>query len=162
MFNSRFGDPEFEPPPGTYITFRLRDKVEAISFCASMRRSSMRPFPCFRKASEILAAASDSPSERMMPACFSCSAFSTKKAARAASCSATCFCSTASVNSLPKVKSTIEISSNKMLKTSPRRVRLARIFSETCSRMVINSAASCSATIALRISFPIEGKTRSS
>eukprot|EP00732_Lithocolla_globosa_P005993 Lithocolla_globosa_v1_NODE_6632_length_1057_cov_45.277445.p3 type:complete len:111 gc:universal NODE_6632_length_1057_cov_45.277445:479-811(+) len=56
----------------------------------------------------------------------------------------------------------MEMSSKRMLKDSPRSDKLLRIFSLTCSRMVINSAASCSATIDLRISFPIEGKTRSS
>jgi hypothetical protein len=51
----------------------------------------------------MVKAASASPSARITEAWRSCSAFSTMNLARSASCWAICFCSTAEVNSFPKL-----------------------------------------------------------
>ena len=66
---------------------RERESVSAMSFAASIRRSSTRAGD-FCRAAEMTRADSDSPSARMIAACFSCSALSTRKRARSESCGA--------------------------------------------------------------------------
>ena len=58
----------------------------------------------FLMASPISSAERASPCARTMLACFSCRALSTTKAARWASCCATCLASTAAVNSGEKAR----------------------------------------------------------
>jgi len=53
-------------------------------------------------------------------------------------------------------------SSRAMLNSEARLRRSVRMRAETASRWVISSAASNWATMALRTSFPMEGRTRSS
>lgn len=73
------------PPPGRYMMLRLFDSVCAISFAASMRRSSTSA-GLFFVACEMSFAASDSPSARMTAARRSCSARKTTNLERSASC----------------------------------------------------------------------------
>lgn len=80
---------------------------------------------------DIILAASASPSAWTIFCCFSCTARSTKKAARWASCWATCLDSTAAVYSLPKLSSVSETSSRIMLKSRARSTSSRRISSDT-------------------------------
>lgn len=77
--------------------------VLAISRADSILRNCTRPSPADESALEMIVAASASPSARTTLAWRSCSDRSTMNFARSASCCATCFASTASVNSLPNV-----------------------------------------------------------
>lgn len=70
MLNSIF------PVLGRYVTFRPFARVPAISFAASILRSSIIPKPNDLVASEIRRAASDSPSALMTAARRSCTQFS--------------------------------------------------------------------------------------
>lgn len=75
-----------------------------ISRAVSILRNWTKASPALARAAEMVEAASASPSARMTAAWRSCSAFSTTNLARSASCWAICFCSTAVVNSLPKLQ----------------------------------------------------------
>ena len=121
-------DPPFCPPDGRYVTPRARDSDSATSFAASMRLTSMRPVPHSSRAREMISAAAASPSARITEAFFSCSAFATMYVWRSASCWATCFCSMAPENSLPKTRCVIETSSRIMSKLSARFVSVLRIW----------------------------------
>ena len=59
-------------PCGKYTTLPLRASVLATSFAASIRRSSIKPGPAMRVASEISLADSLSPSALMTAAFLSC------------------------------------------------------------------------------------------
>lgn len=150
------------PPPGRYVTLGLFANVWAISRLASILLIIMSPSPAFATALLIVSALSASPSARMTLACRSCSAFSTMNRDRSASCWAICFCSTARVNSFPNVMWVMETSSSAILNSEARFNKSVLIRADTASRCVISSAASNCATIALRTSLPIDGRTRSS
>ena len=91
------------PPLGRYVTFGLFAIACAISLAASIFLICTSPSPALAIALLMISAESASPSARMTLACRSCSDFSTVNLARSASCCAICFCSTARVNSRPKV-----------------------------------------------------------
>jgi len=150
------------PPPGRYVTFGLPANVCAISLLASILLIIINPSPALATALDIVSALSASPSALITFACLSCSAFSTMNLLLSASCWAICFCSTARVNSLPKVMCVMETSSRAMLNSEARLRRSLRMRLETASRWVMSSAASNWATMAFRTSLPIEGRTRSS
>ena len=82
--------------------------------------------------------------------------------ARARTCCATCFASTAAVNSLPNLRSVIETSSSRMWNSVARFVSSSRTSRETASRFVMSCSALYCATTALSTSLPIDGSTRSS
>uniref|UniRef100_A0A2P2K8C6 Uncharacterized protein MANES_17G107000 n=1 Tax=Rhizophora mucronata TaxID=61149 RepID=A0A2P2K8C6_RHIMU len=88
-------------PPGRYATLGDLARVEAISLDASILLSSISPMPACAVASEIILAASLSPSALTTAALLSWSAFMTINLDLSASCWATCFCSTALENSTP-------------------------------------------------------------
>lgn len=134
--------PPLDPPPGRYVTLGLFAIICAMSFCVSILRIMIKPSPLLATAFEIVSAASASPSARITFACLSCSAFSTIKRARSASCCAICLSSTALVNSLPNVRWVMETSSRAMLNSWARLRRSARMRLLTASRCVMSSAAS--------------------
>lgn len=127
-----------------------------------MRLNSTKPSPESPKDFANKRAACASPSADMTVAFFCCSAFSTKNLAFSASCWATCFNSTAWVNSLPKVKCVIEMSSKITPNWAALSVKSSDTFWETKSLCVINSPASNCATTAFKTSVVIEGRTLSS
>ena len=110
------------------MTPRALDNDSATSFAASMRLTSIKPVPHSSRALLIISAAAASPSARMTEAFFSCSALATMSVWRSASCWATCFCSMAPLNSLPKTRCVIETSSRMMSKLSARLVSVERIW----------------------------------
>mmetsp|Transcript_28873 Transcript_28873/g.77775 ORF Transcript_28873/g.77775 Transcript_28873/m.77775 type:complete len:239 (-) Transcript_28873:228-944(-) len=150
--------PEF----GRYTTPRPLDKVSAMSLAASIFRKSMKAGPDRRVASLMSLAASLSPSARMMAPLRSCSAFITTNLARSASCSATCFISTAFMNSEPNDKCVMATSSNTMPKSAARFNNAFRTVNDTFSRCVRSCSALNWATVAFTISFPMDGSTLSS
>ena len=120
-------------PWGRYTTFLAPAKCVAISSAVSIRRSSTRPSPALVRAVAKSSAASVSPSAMIMAAFFVCSAFSTRNLAFSASCCATCFSSTATVNSRPKVKCVMEMSSRIKPNCSARLVSSLLTRAETCN-----------------------------
>jgi hypothetical protein len=98
-------------PWGKYTTFLETANCAEISSAVSILRSSTRPSPALPKAAASNSAAWVSPSALMTAAFLICSAFSTRNLAFSASCWATCFNSTARVNSRPKVQCVILMSS---------------------------------------------------
>mmetsp|Transcript_9621 Transcript_9621/g.32817 ORF Transcript_9621/g.32817 Transcript_9621/m.32817 type:complete len:214 (+) Transcript_9621:275-916(+) len=127
-----------------------------------MRRSSIRPSPDSAMAWEMSLAASASPSARITAAFFSCSACITTNVCLSASCCATCLFSMALANSLPKVRCVMDTSSRMRPKFLARAVMVSRICALMVARLDRSSSALYSATVALRISLPTEGSTRSS
>uniref|UniRef100_A0A7G3B4H4 Uncharacterized protein n=1 Tax=Lutzomyia longipalpis TaxID=7200 RepID=A0A7G3B4H4_LUTLO len=133
-----------------------------MSSAASILRNSTRPSPACARDLAKSSAACASPSAEITVAFFCCSAFSTRKRAFSASCCATCFISTACVNSFPKVRCVMEISSRMTPNCEARCTRSSLTFCETISRCVINSPASNCATTAFKTSVVMDGSTLSS
>ncbi|KAG9509257.1 Solute carrier family 49 member A3, partial [Fragariocoptes setiger] len=99
-------------PCGKYTTLRAVDNWPAISSAASKRRNSTKASPDSPNAFANSDAASLSPSDEMIAACLICSALSTKKRARSASCWATCFISTAFIHSSSNMDRDLDTISN--------------------------------------------------
>lgn len=91
----------------TIVSWSARKVVNGIdipiSLLVSIFLNWTNASPALLNALDMVLAASAWPSARMTEAWRSCSAFSTTNFARSASCWAICFCSTAEVNSLPKL-----------------------------------------------------------
>ena len=102
-----------------------------------------------------------SPSALMTADRLSCLAFSTMNLARSASCCATCLASMAAVYSRPKVSAVMDTSSRSMLKPAARWMSCERTARDTCSRWVMSCEALYCATTDLRVSWTMDGRTRS-